>query len=174
MTELLHRFYFLKNFENFLKFLWLRIQPRSIYFLSWWLYLPFLLFYFLAILLLRESGYLSMSQIFFFQSLFCWFNLQPFNIFFYCSLPPPFFFICIAKTFQKSFFKLPVTMWFSTAGENYTVESFYVHDHKDQMSILHCLIVLVYFFSRPTFHDVLHFFTPFIHLNFSKKQIFIL
>lgn len=111
---------------------------------------------------------------FFFQSLFCWFDLQPFNIFFYCSLPPPFFFICIAKTFQKSFFKLPVTMWFSTAGENYTVESFYVHDHKDQMSILHCLIVLVYFFSRPTFHDVLHFFTPFIHLNFSKKQIFIL
>lgn len=103
MTELLHRFYFLKNFVNFLKFVWLRIQPRSIYFLSWWLYLPFLLFYFLAILLLRESGYLSMSQIFFFQSLFCWFNLQPFNIFFYCSLPPPFFFYLHCKNIPEIF-----------------------------------------------------------------------
>lgn len=174
MTELLHRFYFLKNFVNFLKFVWLRIQPRSIYFLSWWLYLPFLLFYFLAILLLRESGYLSMSQIFFFSLYFA--DSICNHLTFSSIVPSPhlFFFICIAKTFQKSFFKLPVTMWFSTAGENYTVESFYVHDHKDQMSILHCLIVLVYFFSRPTFHDVLHFFTPFIHLNFSKKQIFIL
>lgn len=103
MTELLHRFYFLKNFVNFLKFVWLRIQPRSIYFLSWWLYLPFLLFYFLAILLLRESGYLSMSQIFFFSVFILLIRSATISHFLLLFPPPTFFFYLHCKNIPEIF-----------------------------------------------------------------------